>query len=312
VTELVWSQERVLILENELLRVAINLDKGAEVFEFRYKPKDIDGMWHRNAALAGNIVRPESAPNGLDAFFDRYAGGWQESFPVGNSTGLFFGAAMYLHGEVSLLPWQYKLIRSSAEQVEIELSVECVRTPFHLSRRMLIESNVACLRLEETVRNLGGQSLPFAWGHHVAFGPPLLASVTRLDLPSGTIRTPAGRHDLPRRYRQQQKSQEPRLEDPNGESLDITYAPPQESGTFDNFEIELASAGCAAIRNPCLNLGVGLLWDVEVMPFLWEWEVSHAPSGYPLWGRDYLLALEPFNCPIGGLTDPDFAARRPI
>jgi galactose mutarotase-like enzyme len=247
----------------------------------------------------------------LDAFFDRYAGGWQESFPVGNSAGSFYGAAMYLHGEVSLLPWQYRLIQNSAEHVEIELTVECVRTPFGLTRRMLVDSGTACLKFDETIVNLGGQSLPFAWGHHVAFGPPLLASVTRLDLPFGAVRTPAGPDGSPRRYQQQQKAQDLRLLGPKGESCDITYAPPPESGTFDNFEIQVAGAGCAAIRNPSLGLGIGLLWDVKVMPFLWAWEVSHAPSGYPLWGRDYLLALEPFNCPIGGVTDPEFASRLP-
>ena len=39
------------------------------------------------------------------------------------------------------------------------------------------------------------------------------------------------------------------------------------------------------------------------MPYLWKWDVCHAPVGYPLWGRDYLSALEPFNCPIGGIND---------
>jgi len=310
-TEMRWNRELVVFLENELVRVGINVEKGAEIFEFRYKPKDVDALWHREAALAERVSRPESAPNGLDAFFDRYAGGWQESFPVGNATGSFFGASLYLHGEVSLLPWRYRILQNSGERVEIELSVECVRTPFQLERRMRVETSIAALQLEETVLNLGRQSLPFAWGHHIAFGPPLLASGTRLDLPEGAVRTPAGRSDLPRRYRQQQESQTLRLQGPAGDSLDITCAPSPESGTVDNFEIELSGPACAAIRNPGLDLGVGFIWDREVMRFLWEWELSHASSGYPFWGREYLLALEPFNCPIGGITDPDFAARLP-
>ena len=41
----------VVILENELLRVTILADKGSDVYEFLYKPLDVDFMWR--------------APNGL-------------------------------------------------------------------------------------------------------------------------------------------------------------------------------------------------------------------------------------------------------
>lgn len=302
ITEVKLNRQRVLFLENEILRVGINMDKGAEVFEFRHKPSDVDAMWHRDAA-AQAIIPHQTAPNGLDAFFDHYTGGWQESFPVGNATGIFHGAQMYLHGEVSLLPWQSRILEDSPERIEIEVVVECVRSPFLLKRRMSMERNLAALRLDEIVTNTGRQALPFAWGHHVAFGSPLLGPETRLDLPEGIVRTLSDSADVPRRFQRQQQSSGARLRSMDGQYVDISHVPLPESGTMDNFEIELHGAGSVAIRNPSLDLGVGLLWNREVLPFLWEWEVCHAAAGYPLWGRDYLLALEPFNCPIGGLTD---------
>ena len=33
---------RIAYLENEVLRVGILLDKGADVFDFTYKPRDLD------------------------------------------------------------------------------------------------------------------------------------------------------------------------------------------------------------------------------------------------------------------------------
>ena len=36
---------RTLTLENELLRVSILADKGTDIFEFNYKPLDVDFMW---------------------------------------------------------------------------------------------------------------------------------------------------------------------------------------------------------------------------------------------------------------------------
>jgi hypothetical protein len=36
---------RVVFLENELLRVRVLAAKGADVFEFNYKPRDMDFVW---------------------------------------------------------------------------------------------------------------------------------------------------------------------------------------------------------------------------------------------------------------------------
>jgi hypothetical protein len=305
------NNHSVLYVENSVLRVGINVDKGAEIFEFRHKPSDVDAMWHRDSVAAELPAVPQTTPNGLDAFFDQYTGGWQESFPVGNSTGLFGKAHMYLHGEVSLVPWQYSILEDSASRISVEFAVYCRRTPFLLRRRISMEEDFAFIRLDEVVTNMGRQPLPYVWGHHPAFGPPLLGEGARLDLPRGIIRTVTDSNDVPCRFQSRQQSEVPRLKDVHGELVDLAAAPGPDLGTFDDFEIELHDAGRAAIRNPSLDLGVGIVWDAGVFPYLWVWEVSHALSGYPLWGRDYLVAVEPFNCPVGGITEPDVAPKLP-
>jgi hypothetical protein len=43
-----WSLKgmRTLTLENKLLRVSVLLDKGSDIFEVKYKPLDLDVIWH--------------------------------------------------------------------------------------------------------------------------------------------------------------------------------------------------------------------------------------------------------------------------
>ena len=132
-------------------------------------------------------------------------------------------------------------------------------------------------------------AVPFVWGHHVAFGGPLLGPETRLDLPPGIVRTLAGDDKPCRRFKGDQRSADPQLVHKDGSVVDLTIAAQPESGTVDNFEIELRDAGFAAVRNPLLDLGVALIWDREELPFLWEWELCHAATGYPFWGRDYFF-----------------------
>ena len=36
---------RAVSLENELLRVGVLADKGTDVFEFNYEPRDMDFVW---------------------------------------------------------------------------------------------------------------------------------------------------------------------------------------------------------------------------------------------------------------------------
>ena len=43
--DLAYKGLRLLLMENELLRLSILVDKGTDIIELLYKPKDIDFMW---------------------------------------------------------------------------------------------------------------------------------------------------------------------------------------------------------------------------------------------------------------------------
>ena len=70
---------KVAFLENDLVRVGVLLDKGADIFEFTYKPLDLDFMWQSPIELRKPFVATSALPEG--AFHDYFYGGWQEVLP---------------------------------------------------------------------------------------------------------------------------------------------------------------------------------------------------------------------------------------
>ena len=59
---------RTVVLENEMVRVAILADKGADLYELRYKPRDLDVLWKAPwgfkelGTVAPTAVTPSSSP----------------------------------------------------------------------------------------------------------------------------------------------------------------------------------------------------------------------------------------------------------
>ena len=49
--DLVERGRRVLVLENELLRVELLPDKGSDIVSFLHKQSDTDPLWHSAAGL---------------------------------------------------------------------------------------------------------------------------------------------------------------------------------------------------------------------------------------------------------------------
>ena len=303
VNEYGWRGHRLVVLENELLRVGVVPSKGADVVELRYKPRDLDFLWHSPHPLLPPAEYAPTTPSPNGTFFDQYHGGWQESLPAGNGTPVFERAALGLHGEVSSLPWDVRLLEDEPERVAVEFSVRARRTPFWLRRTMVVESERPYVTLDETLVNEGEEAIPYMWGHHPAFGPPLLSAGCVLELPAAPFTVSAnqkhGRYE-PGRY-----GRWPWARDRAGAALDASLAPPKEARAVDTLCVALEGhpRGYAAVRNPALGVGVALEWDPAVFPYVWCWQAYGGSWGYPFYGRTYHVAIEPFNAPIGSLDD---------
>ena len=129
IRELLYRDHRCLYLENELLRILVVADKGADILEFLYKPIDMEFLWQSyNGLRRFNHYRPSNPL--LDGHFrEYYAGGWHEMLPNGagpcNHRGAFFGQ----HGEATLLPWDYRIEVDEPGRVQVTFRVRTVRLP---------------------------------------------------------------------------------------------------------------------------------------------------------------------------------------
>jgi hypothetical protein len=303
-----WTYKgmRTLVLENELLRVTVLLDKGSDIVEFRYKPRDLDFLLMQPGGIRNPLREPPSAYTD-SPFLDFYSGGWNEILPNGGPGVVYEGAAFGQHGEISLLPWDCALLDDTPKHVAARLWVRPLRTPFFLEKTLHLDSGRAVLRIEERLVNEGGQPVHLMWGQHIAFGRPFMDNDLVIDAPARRLLTnPASPAFGPRRLQPAGDWAWPQAAAPDGSPADPTRVPAfgQEQGMEMAYLTEL-TGGWYALTNPNLKLGFGVHFDHNLYRYIWMWQnLGHVAQGFPWWGRTHCMALEPWTSyPTGGLPD---------
>lgn len=283
---------RVAFLENEVMRVGILLDKGADVFEFTYKPHDVDFLWQSPIPMRRPFVATSALPEG--AFHDTFYGGWQEVLPsAGWSSAPYMGAMQGLHGEASLLPFEARVLEDSPERVSVQASVRLYRSPLALKRTMTIESGRSALIIDEELTNESSGPYAVMWGHHPALGEPFLDDSCVLQVAASSTRVldfhanglwERGEHGFP--------------EVPNrrtGNLEDVRIIRSRETRSVDVVSFAGLLDGWYAVTNRRRQLGFGMGWDPKLFSTLWMWQVYGGHDDYPWYGRTYNVALEPFT-----------------
>ncbi|HXG92253.1 MAG TPA: aldose 1-epimerase [Blastocatellia bacterium] len=293
ITEFIYKGHRAVALENEKLRVTVLADKGTDIYEFLYKPRDVDFLWRTWAGLRERDHLLASSPRAAGPHNDYYEGGWQELFPNCGNHSLHQGAEIGQHGEVLLLPWRYIIIKDEPDEIEVRFDVRTVRTPFHLVKTISLRRNEAVLRIHERVTNESGQEVDFTWGHHPAFGWPFIDESCRIDLPDCRIRT-YGEYTPPNsRLKADQTSQWPMAQRCDGGQVDLSRIPSPETAAQDMVFLEGISEGWYAITNQNLRIGFALRYPADLFKQLWYWLVARGGRDYPWWSATYNIALEP-------------------
>jgi hypothetical protein len=294
ITELILAGHRSVVLENEKLRVTVLADKGTDIYEFLYKPRDIDFMWRSWVGLRERShFIPTSARADSGAHMDYYEGGWQELFPNCGNLSLHQGAEIGQHGEVLLLPWSYAVTKDEPDEIEVCFDVRTVRTPFHLVKAMSLRRNEAVLRIHERVTNEGGQEVSFTWGHHPALGWPFIDESCRVFVPPCRIRTIADFTPPTSRLAPNQLSDWPVAEGMTGETVDLSRIPGPDAAASDMVFLEGIEDGWYAVTNGNLGVGFAMRYPADIFKQLWYWQVYRGGRDYPWWSATYNIALEP-------------------
>jgi galactose mutarotase-like enzyme len=289
--ESTYKGMRVLFLENEILRIGVLLDKGADIFQFLHKPTDTDFLWRSPQGLINpNRFRP-SITNPSGTFLDNFHGGWQEILPGGGPFE-YHGASIGLHGEITQLGWDCDILNDTDAEIEVLLSVDCIRFPLRIERKMKLKIHDASLYLDEKVINNSPVEIDLMWGHHPSFGPPFLNKNCRIFLPPCKV-----------------KVHEPRFApsgilEPGAEfdwplyeklSLDISDIPGKNGGYSELLYLSGFEESWYGVMDVEKEIGIGLAWDKEVFPCIWFWSVYGTFQDYPWWDRTYVVALEPWT-----------------
>lgn len=300
------NEMQTVVLENELLRVTVLVDKGSDIVEFRYKPLDLDFLYFSPAGMRNPNKGLASAPSAA-TFLDFYGGGWNEILPNGGPPVTYRGAELGQHGEVSLIPWEYAVVADSPEQVAVHLWVRPLRTPLFLEKTLSMKPGRAVLRIDERLVNEGGEPFHLMWGHHVAFGRPFLDEGVVIDAPARRFLVHEAMPGYePRRFRPGVISDWPYVPAPDGSTADASRVPAYgEVKAQEMAYLADLAQGWYAITNPVRKIGFGLRFDATLFRYVWYWQqLGDVAQGYPWWSRTHTVALEPWTSyPTNGLNE---------
>ena len=291
---------KTAVLENELLRVVVLIDKGADIYQLVHKPTDVDFLWRTPWGVRDPARFTPTTGSGFGSFFDHYEGGWQTVLPGGGDPSQYGGADMGLHAEASTMPWDCAVIADTPETVSIKCWVRTYRTPFFFEKTLKLNSGSPVLEIDEALVNEGEEPVDCVWGEHVALGPPFLSEDCVIDLPGGTLTNHPVELHPNNRLKPNATGGWPLTEAKNGDSIDLSRVPPKSIGAYDMSYVSDMPEGWYAVTNQRTGVGFGLLFPREVFPFLWYWQSFGGGSGYPWYGRTYNVGLEPFTSDTNG------------
>lgn len=262
-------------------------------------------MWLTENGVGNPSDYLPTSPDPISTFIDYYPGGWQEVFPNGGPTSQSLGAVFGQHGEVAHMPWDYRILTDSADEIAVEFSVRPRKIPVTLKKTMSLTKGSPSLSITEEIYNLSDTTLQYMWGHHITFGKPFLSPGCRIELPQGLrIIAEGGDEDHYGRIPRGKEHHWPLTIGWDGQPLDLSQLPPKGSPSDIVYLTGFDDEGWYKVVNPDIHLGVQVTWNTLTLPYLWFWQEYGGTHDYPWYGRHYNVGLEPFSSyPTGGLLE---------
>jgi len=302
---------KVVYLENAFLRIGILADRGSDIFEFKYKPLDLDFLLRLDKGIQNPAQVFSQMRDTHNQSEDYYYGGWQEILPNSPSFN-YRGASLGLHGEVSLIPWKYATVKDTVDEVAVKFWTRPLRMPLLIEKTLSLQKNSSELIITEQLTNESETQLDIMWGHHIAFGLPFLKEGASIETNAKTMEV----HDdivAPRRYKAGKTYLWPQAEDPTGKAFDASVIPDTSAPAYrdlsflSNFETSNNKAHYT-ITNPEQKIGFSVSWDAQIFKCLWLWQERNASQDFPWWGKCYTVALEPWTSKY--TNEPDKAIQK--
>jgi len=294
--EIIFRGFKTLVLENEKIRTMVMVEKGTDIIELLYKPKDIDFMWQSPLEYDANNKNPLTKEHPAGAFLDVYMGGWQEMLPSITAPTNSCGMSLGLHGEAYLLPWNYQVVVDTPEEVKVKLFVRMRRAPLFVTKYITIKSGSSVLQFDEEIVNEGDEDFKFMWGHHPAIGKPFLDENCVVDLPEGVLgQMYQADFSGNSPFEPDTEFDWPNAPDKNNKLIDVSKVMSADKKTAFNMYIKNLNDGWYAITNLQKQIGFGMKWDINVFKYMLIWSVYRGFMDFPFYGRTYNIALELYS-----------------
>ena len=287
-----WSYQGTpaLILENELLRVTVLSGRGAHISEFRYKPLDLDVLYHDPSGLLPDHRDP--------ALPGDYVVGWQEALPSAGAPAQVRGAPYGAHGELAHATWTQSVLEDTPQRVSVQLSTRLETFPILLEKRLSLEPGKAVLVLEERLTNEAGIALHLMWGQRIALGGPFLEEGAVIDAPASQVIVHEKTDGYAmHRYKPGLGGEWPSLQTPLGDPVDASQIPAHGRAKVEELVyLTGLQEGWVALTNPARQVGFGLSFDPALFRFIWHLEqLGEFRAGFPWWRRAHYVSLEPWT-----------------
>lgn len=258
---------RVLRLDSDRLRVGVDVDRGAHIFELVEPRSGVNLLYSDPLGLAGHLV-----------------GGWYELFPNAGPATVVDGIEVPNHGDVRDLGWQ--VLAQDAGSVRLGVT----STVFPLRIEKTVELRDATVLVTEVATNTGADPVAFLWGHHVTFGAPFVDGAT-ISAP-GTVFNADSRYPTPiGRVAPDRPAPLADLSGADGQRVDLSRFPPAPA--TEMLFAPKASAEPVTVANAALGVTVEIDWDRTAFPALWLWIENGGNQASPFNGRVHALAVEP-------------------
>ena len=280
VRKTIWEGLPALVLENGLVSATVVPSMGGHVASLVDVAGGRELLW-RNPRLA-----PRLAPYGA-WFDDWWSGGWDEIFPGGDVSTLHGEKLPYM-GELWCLPWTASAsLAPDGSEAALEATVEGNIAAARFTRRLTLRTGEAVLWSSYRIENLDVRPLPFTWGIHPAFA---VTADHRIDLPAnGGMEV--GVSSDPSLGAVGQRYAWPELPVPGepgapGGVIDVSLVRGREAAVFGGHWATDLSEGWLALTDTAVRRGVAIVFDREVFPNAWLWQV------YGGWRGHHHIALE--------------------
>ncbi len=300
-----YNGMRVVWMENKWIKVGILVDRGSDIFEFRFKPRDINMLLRLDKDIHNPrdiVSQLRDTPNQME---DYYYGGWQECLP--NSAPILYrGASLGQHGEVWMIPWKHALTGRGPDCVSVTLWTQPLRVPITIEKTLTLEKNAQGISLQERLTNVGGTDLDLMWGHHIAFGLPFLNEGAVLDTNAGKVSVEEIMPE-PRKFQAGMTADWPVLKTAAGEPVDASRIPSVKAPAYCDLAYlsNFKDSAYYSLHSDALDLSFQVEWDPSVFSSLWFWQERYATLDAPWWGKTYAVGIEPWTSRY--FSDPEDA-----